>query len=117
MRNDTCDVHAINAAVVRRVRNEMVPEEDIESLAETFSALGDPTRARIIFALSRHELCVCDLADLLGVTLSAVSHQLRLLRHLRLVKYRREGKMAYYSLDDRHILNLFHECLRHVQEK
>lgn len=117
MRQDTCDVHAINDEVVRRVRNEMPPDEDIELLAETFDSLGDPTRARIIYALSRHELCVCDLADLLGISASAISHQLRLLRQMRLVKCRRDGKMAFYSLDDQHIVNLFLEGLRHVQEK
>lgn len=86
----------------------------IRALAETFAALSDPTRVRIIFALSEQELCVLDLARLLGLTGSAVSHQLRLLRGQRLVRYRKEGKIAYYSLDDDHIRNLLEECVKHV---
>ncbi|NJD62949.1 MAG: winged helix-turn-helix transcriptional regulator [Deltaproteobacteria bacterium] len=86
----------------------------VRALAETFSALSDPTRVRIITALTEQELCVFDLARLLGLTGSAVSHQLRLLRGQRLVKYRKEGKVAYYSLDDDHIRNLMEECIHHV---
>lgn len=88
----------------------------MQRVAETFKVLGDPTRTKIIFALFTAELCVCDLASLLNTTSSAVSHQLRILRNMRLVKYRKEGKMVFYSLDDDHINNLFHECLRHVEE-
>lgn len=86
----------------------------INALAETFRALSDPTRVRIISALSREEMCVHDLSELLGLTGSAVSHQLRLLRGQRLVRYRKEGKMAYYTLDDDHIKHLFAEGVRHV---
>ncbi|MDA8121526.1 MAG: metalloregulator ArsR/SmtB family transcription factor [Deltaproteobacteria bacterium] len=86
----------------------------VRALAETFGALSDPTRVRIIFALSEQELCVFDLARLLGLTGSAVSHQLRLLRGQRLVRYRKEGKVAFYSLDDDHIRNLMEECVKHV---
>jgi DNA-binding transcriptional ArsR family regulator len=85
-------------------------------LADTFSILGNATRLKIIFALSQQELCVCDLAILLETTKSAVSHQLRLLRNARLVKYRREGKMSFYALDDEHIGKLFNQGLRHVKE-
>jgi DNA-binding transcriptional ArsR family regulator len=85
-------------------------------LADTFRLLGDPTRVRILSALAASELCVCDLAALLGVTSSAVSHQLRLLRTARLVRYRKEGKMVYYALDDEHIRTLLAEGLRHVTE-
>jgi ArsR family transcriptional regulator len=83
-------------------------------MAETFRALGDPTRVRILHALSGRELCVCDLAALLDMTSSAVSHQLRLLRHLRLVRPRKAGRMVYYSLDDDHVVDLFQRCLEHV---
>ena len=83
-------------------------------LSETFRALGDLTRLRIVHALSVREMCVCDLSVLLGVTPSAVSHQLRILRNLRLVKHRRHKKMVYYSLDDDHILGLFSCGLDHV---
>ncbi|MBE7558330.1 helix-turn-helix transcriptional regulator [bacterium] len=94
----------------------MPAPETIIALAETFKALADPSRTRILFALSRAELCVCDLAELLGLSVSAISHQLRHLRELKLVKYRREGKMAYYSLDDDHVKTLFRQGLAHVEE-
>ena len=88
----------------------------LAELADTFKVLGDATRVRILHALSMEELCVCDIAALIGATQSAISHQLRLLRAARLVKFRKKGKMAYYSLDDDHIRNLFEEGIRHVEE-
>lgn len=94
----------------------MKSELIIHRLAETFSILSNPTRLKIIFALSQEELCVCDLTILLGTTKSAVSHQLRILRIARLVKYRRDGKVSFYSLDDEHIKKLFDQGLRHVEE-
>ncbi len=113
---DLCEVNFINKKKVEFVRKRMKSEETYQLLAETFKTLGDPTRAKIIFALLQQELCVCDLANLLGMSKSAISHQLRVLRNMRIVKYRKEGKVVYYSLDDEHIKNLFEECLRHVQE-
>jgi len=104
----------IDAASVRAARTAMPGDRMVRAIAETFSALSDPTRIRIISALGGQELCVIDLARFLGLTGSAVSHQLRLLRGQRLVKYRKEGKIAYYSLDDDHIRNLMEECLKHV---
>ena len=95
----------------------MPDDELINALAETFRALSGPTRIRIISALSRQELCVGDLAALLSLTGSAVSHQLRLLRGQRLVKYRKEGKVAYYALDDDHIRHLFAEGVKHVEAR
>ena len=89
----------------------------IERLSETFKALSDKTRVKLLFALSIQELCVCEIANLLETTKSAISHQLRILRNMRLVKYRKDGKMAFYSLDDKHITNLFAEGLKHVEEK
>ena len=89
----------------------------INALAETFRALSDPTRIRIIAALSRRELCVLDLARILELTGSAISHQLRLLRGQRLVKYHKRGKAVYYSLDDVHINHLFAEGIRHVEAR
>lgn len=94
----------------------MKSAESISLLAETFKILGDQTRIKIAFALSREELCVCDIANLLGVSQSAVSHSLRTLRQLKLVRFRREGKIAYYTLDDDHIANLLDEGFRHVEE-
>lgn len=104
----------IDPKSVRQARSAVPGDRMIRALAETFAALSDPTRVRIIFALSEQELCVLDLARLLGLTGSAVSHQLRLLRGQRLVRYRKEGKIAYYSLDDDHIRNLLEECVKHV---
>jgi len=90
--------------------------QSIEGLTEIFRVLCDPTRDRILDALSRTELCVGDLAAKLGLTESAVSHQLRLLRNTRIVRTRRDGRMIFYALDDKHVLALFRQGLRHVQE-
>jgi DNA-binding transcriptional ArsR family regulator len=87
------------------------------ALADTFKVLGDTTRVRILDALSRTELCVCDLARLIGLSESAVSHQLRLLRGTRLVRARRDGRHMFYTLDDQHIVGLFEQGLEHVEER
>ncbi|MGR3294934.1 MAG: ArsR/SmtB family transcription factor [Candidatus Bathyanammoxibius sp.] len=116
IKEDVCEVHYIDRERVQYVEKRMQANTVINNLAETFQVLGDPTRIKIIFALSQKELCVCDLAGLLGLSSSAVSHQLRVLRNMRLVKYRKEGRIAYYSLDDLHISRLFDEGLRHVKE-
>lgn len=94
----------------------MKPEPSIAALSETFRVLGDPTRLRIVHALSGGELCVCDLANVLGAAQSTVSHSLRALRQLRLVRYRKQGKIAYYALDDAHIASLVVQGFRHVEE-
>ena len=112
-----CKVFSIHKEKVNKVKKIMKSEETIFRLADTFSALSDPTRAKIIFALLSEELCVCDLANLLGLSLSAISYQLRILRNLRIVRYRKEGKMVYYSLADRHIENLFYQGLEHAEEE
>ncbi|TSK09180.1 MAG: winged helix-turn-helix transcriptional regulator [Geobacter sp.] len=109
-----CTITLIDEARVAAARNAMPPEEVLFKLAETFRVLGDPTRVRILHALTLEELCVCDIASLLGTTKSAVSHQLRLLRSLRVVKYRRDGRVVYYSLDDSHVGNLLREGVGHV---
>src|SRR5215218_8210231 len=88
----------------------------VEALAETFRVLGDPTRIRIVDALSEGELCVCDIAERVNISESAVSHQLRLMRAQRIVRGRREGRCVYYTLDDQHILSLYQMRLRHVTE-
>ncbi|MCQ4574642.1 MAG: metalloregulator ArsR/SmtB family transcription factor [Candidatus Brocadiales bacterium] len=116
IKEDICDTHYINRERVQYVEKRMQADGVVVRLAETFQVLGDPTRIKIIFALSQKELCVCDLAGLLRLSSSAVSHQLRVLRNMRLVKYRKEGRVAYYSLDDSHISRLFDEGLRHVKE-
>ena len=115
--NEVCDLVQIDLARVRKLRAELVAPEAVQGLAETFSALGDPTRVRILDALSHGELCVCDLAAVLGVSQSAVSHQLRLLRNIRLVRPRRDGRIVFYSLDDQHIMAVFKQTLQHVEEE
>jgi len=104
-------------AGVKRVRDSMKDERFFQDLAETFKALSDPTRAKIIYALCLEDsLCVNDIASIVGTSISAISHQLRLLRSMKLVKYFKEGRTAYYSLDDIHINNLFAEGSKHVEE-
>jgi DNA-binding transcriptional ArsR family regulator len=98
------------------LRGALMPAPHVSTLAETFRALGDPTRVRVLDALSRAELCVCDLAALLGLGESATSHQLRFLRSLRLVRTRRAGRRVFYALDDDHITRLFAQGLEHVEE-
>lgn len=94
----------------------MLDERTIVELAEIFKVLSEPTRVRILQALSEEELCVCDIAAVVETTPSAISHQLRVLRTARLVKARKDGKMVYYSLDDEHVRNLFEEGIRHLKE-
>ncbi|EKD34024.1 MAG: transcriptional regulator, ArsR family [uncultured bacterium] len=94
----------------------MLDERTIVELAEIFKVLSEPTRVRILQALSEEELCVCDIAAVVETTPSAISHQLRILRTNRLVKSRKDGKMVYYSLDDEHVRNLFEEGIRHLKE-
>jgi DNA-binding transcriptional ArsR family regulator len=103
---------------VSSVRRKMKTEQCFHYLAETFKAMSDPTRAKIIFALCQEEeLCVRDMAAIIRTTNSAISHQLKTLRNMKLVKYNKVGKLTFYSLDDIHINNLFAEGLRHVEEK
>jgi DNA-binding transcriptional ArsR family regulator len=113
---DGCDVFFADPRKVARVRSRLMAAPEVASLAETFRMLGDPTRVRMLDALAAAELCVCDLATLLGVSESAISHQLRLLRTLRIVRSRREGRMVYYALDDDHVTGLFQQGLQHVAE-
>ncbi|MCR2044228.1 metalloregulator ArsR/SmtB family transcription factor [Anaerosalibacter massiliensis] len=95
----------------------MIEEQKIKLLSEIFKALSDPTRLKIIYVLSKSPLCVCDIAQLLDMTQSAISHHLRMLRNLNLVKFRKEGKMVIYSLDDHHVLELFSQGLDHVNHQ
>ena len=89
----------------------------VQALADLFSILGDPTRVRIVDVLAEGEQCVCDIADAIGISESAISHQLRLMRGMRIVRGRREGRCVYYALDDQHVLDLFQQGLRHVSEE
>jgi ArsR family transcriptional regulator len=101
----------------RRSRLRPLPDATAVALAETFKVLGDPTRVRILDVLSRSELCVSDIADLVGLSESAVSHQLRVLRGMRLVRSRRAGRLIYYALADHHIVGLVAQGLEHVEER
>ena len=114
--DDLCETHFIDTERVEVVQRSMQPDSVIDDLAQTFKVLGDPTRVKILMALSYQELCVCDIANLIGLSVSAISHQLRLLRNLRLVKNRKEGRTVYYSLDDPHIESLFKAGLEHIIE-
>lgn len=112
-----CDCETIHGEVVERVRQSMIDEDELYDLADFFKVLGDSTRARIIGALDESELCVCDLAVLLKMTKSAISHQLRALKEANLVKFRREGKVVYYSLADDHVRAIFETGLEHIREE
>ena len=113
---ERCDCSVIHDDIVKKVKNRLPDEELLFDLAELFKVFGDSTRVRIISALLHSPMCVCDIAVLLGLSKSAISHQLRALRQTRLVKYRREGKIVFYSLDDTHIGNIFKQGLAHVSE-
>lgn len=113
---DRCDCNVIHSDLIDQVKGTMPAEESLYDLAELFKVFGDTTRVKILCALESAELCVCDIAALLGMTQSAISHQLRVLKQARLVKHRREGKVVYYSLDDDHIGAMFRQGLAHVGE-
>ena len=115
--SDRCDCKVIHEDVVNAVKEKMPSEEKLYDLAELFKVFGDTTRVKILWALDESEMCVCDLAVLLNMTRSAISHQLRILRQARLVKYRKEGKIVYYSLDDEHVKHIFDQGLIHINEK
>jgi DNA-binding transcriptional ArsR family regulator len=108
--------HDSDAAVLESVRSRLLSAVHVESVAEVFKLLGDPTRVKLLDALTFGERCVCDLAALVGLTESAVSHQLRLLRSAHLVRVRRTGRSAFYSLDDHHVIGLLHDTRKHVEE-
>ena len=113
---DLCDCRVIHPERIEKARKEALAAEVSEDLCQIFKALADPTRLNILIALGQEEMCVCDLAALLGVSESAVSHQLRHLRTLRLVRNRRDGKILYYRLADEHVSELVRVALEHVLE-
>ena len=104
------------AGMVNKINENMPCEEEFYDLSELFKMLGDSTRVKILYALSQGEMCVCDIVELLDVTQSAVSHQLRLLKQARLVKYRREGKSAIYSISDDHVYTILSMGIEHISE-
>lgn len=113
---ERCDCMQVHHEVVDRVHQDMPDDEILYDVADLFKVFGDCTRIKILYALFESEMCVCDIADLLGTSQSAVSHQLRVLKQSRLVKYRREGKTVYYSLADAHVKTIFDQGLEHVLE-
>ena len=111
-----CKENVVNIKRVKSVKKALPDSKEIIDLVETFKVLGDYTRLKIVLALAEEELCVCDLATLLNLSVSAISHQLRLLRGMKLVKFRKTGKMVYYSLDDIHIKSIIKQAQVHVRE-
>lgn len=113
---ERCDCDVIHEEIVGQVRSKMPGEETLYDLAELFKIFGDSTRIKILWALDESEMCVCDLAFLLNMTQSAISHQLRVLKQAALVKNRREGKIVFYSLIDEHVKQIFDQGLIHISE-
>ena len=115
--NQSCDCHVIHKEAVLVALQNKPQKEELESLSVLFKILGEKTRINILWALDNHEMCVCDIANVLKMTKSAVSHQLRLLRQSQIVKTRKSGKEVYYTLDDEHIQKLFEIALEHINHQ
>lgn len=113
---EKCACGEKHAEFIEHVRQGMLQDELLYDMAELFKVFGDSTRVRLLCALSERELCVCDLADAISMTQSAVSHQLRILKQARLVRFRRNGKIVYYSLADEHVHTIFAQALEHIAE-
>ncbi|MFR3728208.1 ArsR/SmtB family transcription factor [Lacrimispora sp.] len=113
---DQCDFICIHEGIVNKVIKAMPKEQELLDLAEFYKIFGDPTRVKILYVLSQSEMCVCDIANLLGMGQSAISHQLRVLKQMRLVKFRREGKTVFYSLADGHIETILAQGMEHINE-
>lgn len=113
---ECCDFIHAHEEIVERVRNQIPGEDTLYDLSELFRIFGDSTRIRILYVLFESEMCVCDIAQLLEMTQSAISHQLRALKNVRLVKSRREGKTVFYSLADDHVKTIIDQGLEHVRE-
>ena len=111
-----CEESELHPDLIARATRQLPPDEELFALADLFKIFGDSTRIRILYVLFETELCVCDIARLLGMNLSAISHQLRILKQARLVKFRRAGKTVYYSLDDDHIHAILDQGMEHVRE-
>ncbi len=113
---ECCEIHEVHENLVHQIEDGMPSEELIQNLADFYKVFGDVTRVKILCVLFQSELCVCDLAEVLGMTQSAVSHQLRVLKQAKLVKNRREGKIVYYSLADGHIQSIINQGMEHIVE-
>lgn len=112
----SCDCDAVHEDIVREVRPQMLSDDLCERASAFFKAIADVTRIRVIWAIDRHEMCVCDIAALLNMSKSAVSHQLATLRQAGLVTFRREGKTVFYALADDHVRKILETGLSHIQE-
>ncbi len=112
-----CDCNMIHENVVKDTLSKMPEKELFQKLADFFKMIGDPTRTKILFALDQNEMCVCDIANVLGMTKSSISHQLATLKQSGIVKYRKEGKEVYYTLDDDHVQQVFEIAIEHIQHK
>lgn len=112
-----CDTTVINSDVVEKLKNNFLPDEVIFLTADFFKIFGDSTRFKILYALDKEEMCVGDISSLLGMTISAVSHQLKILRDSNLVKTRRNGKVVYYSPADEHVQKVIECGVEHIMEK
>jgi len=112
-----CDCHETHKDLIEKVTNHMPDEDELYDLAELFKVFGDSTRIRMLSVLMRDEMCVCDLAEVLSMNQSAISHQLKILKQAKLVKNRREGKQVYYSLSDNHVSTILAMGLEHIEEK
>ena len=110
-----CQQPCIHPDIVAAAAPTKLLQNKAEKLAEIFKVLGDPTRVKMLHILTAHEMCVCDIAAILNMGQSAISYQLRILRTARLVKYRKEGKVVWYSLDDMHVISLFQQGLEHIE--
>ena len=113
---ERCDQEFVHTEALQQVRNHMPREEGLLDMAELFKVFGDSTRIKILYALFEAELCVCDIAQLLGLTQTAVSHQLRVLKNNKLVKFRRDGKNIFYSLADDHVRRIIGQGMEHISE-
>jgi len=116
LEEDGCLVRVVHLDRVEKARQQVISERELDRLSLTYKVLGDPNRLKIIMALRKVEMCVCDLAAFTGLSESAVSHQLRRLKDLALVKSRRDGQIIYYALDDAHVAGLLEVGLEHVRE-
>ncbi|AJA48550.1 transcriptional repressor SmtB [Clostridium pasteurianum DSM 525 = ATCC 6013] len=114
---ESCNCNVIHEDIITKVKNNMIDEELLYDLSDLYKVFGDTTRIKILHVLSISEMCVCDISALLGMKQSSVSHQLKTLRQAKLVKYRRSGKVVYYSLDDNHVVEIFNQGLAHITEK
>lgn len=114
---ELCEIQCIHEEDVKEVKEKMIDDKIILDMADFFKVFGDATRVRIMYSLFEKEMCVCDIAAVLEMNQSAISHQLRILKANRLVKFRRKGKVIYYSLDDDHVKEIFDKGLIHIKHK